>query len=94
MHFLRSNFHAVDSTEFRIFFLSNRFSLLVVVALGRRLYCDLNLWMRLLMYSGYCVCEMGDNDMRMHIRNADDKPENNKNVFAVAFDRKTLGDGV
>lgn len=28
--------------------------------------------------------------MRMHIRDADDKPENNKNVFAVAFECRAL----
>lgn len=46
--------------------------------------------MRLVAHSVYCVCEMDDNDMRMHIRDADDKPESNKSVFAVAFECRAL----
>lgn len=54
-----------------------------------------NLWMRLVGYSVYCVCEMGDNDMRMHnIQVADDKPTNNKNVFVMAFECRTLWKGI
>lgn len=38
---------------------------------------------------------MGDNDMRMHnIRDADNKPANNKNVFAVAFEHPAFRNGM
>lgn len=88
MHFLRSNVPVVDSTVFLIFF-SSRYWCFVELFVY-----DTNIRMRLVAYPVYCVCEMDDNDMRMHIRDADDKPENNKNVFAVASECRALSNDI
>lgn len=78
--FQRSNFLLGDSTAF--FFLSF-FIFFIFVGDSTFIYgCGIAIVVHSIMY---CVCEMGDNDMRMHNRDAEDNPARKKTCFRCGF---------